>query len=37
MRLRGPQHGDLLFSGPAGTLDWDSRQADAEAAETWVE
>jgi hypothetical protein len=37
MRLRGPQHGDLLFSGPAGTLDWDSRTADAAATEAWVE
>jgi hypothetical protein len=32
MRLRGPQHGDLLFSGSAGKVEWDSQQADDAAA-----
>lgn len=32
MRLRGPQHGELLFSGSAGTVEWDSQQADDAAA-----
>jgi hypothetical protein len=36
MRLRGPQHGELLFSGTGGAVDWDSREDDA-AAESWVE
>jgi hypothetical protein len=31
MRLRGPQHGELLFSGSAGAVDWNSEQADAAA------
>lgn len=34
-RLRGPQHGELLFSGSAGAVEWDSQQLDA--AESWVE
>lgn len=28
-RLRGPQHGDILFSGAAGSVDWNSEQLDA--------
>jgi hypothetical protein len=36
-RLRGPQHGELLFSGASGTVDWNSEQADAAPAESWVE
>jgi hypothetical protein len=36
-RLRGPQHGELLFSGSSGAVDWNSEQLDDTAAETWVE
>src|SRR5579875_2606440 len=31
MRLRGPQHGELLFSGSSGPVDWNSEPQDEAA------